>query len=106
MSNSCETSEILSTDKEYTEWFEIREEQEEKIEYVDLSELSSCFVSATYDFKFECLRLVFKTNPNMFYDYHISPDVWEDFIKSDSKGKFYHQHILKNQKKKTILDVL
>ena len=83
---------MLSADQEFQDWFE-NKTFEEKIETINLEKESSCFVSATYDFTFECLRLVFKSNPQIFYDFHISEELWNEFKISNSKGKFYHLYI-------------
>ena len=84
---------ILSGDEEFQDWLDQKKTYSEEIHEIDLEDFSSCFVSASYQKAFECMRLVFKTNQESFYDYHVSQEIWDGFVNAESKGKYYHKFI-------------
>lgn len=65
---------------------------------------SSNIMSADYDRSKHILTLIFINRPRWVYHYYnISPRIWKEFVRADSKGTYFSQVIRDQYKyKKTI----
>jgi hypothetical protein len=54
---------------------------------------SSVIESIGYDKKDSILAIVFKTNPKVYLYKDVDAELFVDFLNSDSKGRFYSEHL-------------